>query len=234
MNITRVSVDSTGNQTPLLFSNPSVSPAGQFAGEPSTSFSFSSHTTDSAGNQTTTSVGNQTTTPVGNQSNQAPSLVSDPNEFEGLSGDDRLIGTNDGNRIFGNEGNDVLIGLRSDDILMGGGGNDTLYGGKGRDYLDGGGGNDTLVGGAGRDRFRLGRSHTILDFANSEDILSTNLSFEELSISPGTDGTLIRLARSGVIIASLIGVAPNLIGREDFERVEVDIFPSRFTRPPYF
>jgi len=317
MNITRVSVDSTGNQAPLLFSNPSVSPAGQFAGEPSTSFSFSSHTTDSAGNQTITSVGNQTTTPVGNQGNQAPSLFSNPsvspagqfagepntsfsfsshttdsagnqgnqaplsfsapsaspdrqfvgepstsfpfssdttnlvprdtnnnlnvfvsdtskitdvnpsiaappiNRIEGLPGDDTLTGTNNlSDEIRGKAGNDVLRGLKGQDFLYGDDGNDILYGGKSYDHLHGGLGNDTLVGGAAQDIYYIAAgsgTDTILDFANSEDLVElAGFTFDELLILPGTNGTLITAARSGEILASLIGVPPNLIGREDF------------------
>ncbi|MEG5175428.1 hypothetical protein [Microcoleus sp. B3-D7] len=46
--------------------------------------------------------------------------------------------------------------------------------------------------------------------------LINGLTFRQLSISPGTDGTLITVAGSGEALASLIGVAPNLIGSEDF------------------
>jgi hypothetical protein len=46
--------------------------------------------------------------------------------------------------------------------------------------------------------------------------MSNGLTFRQLSISPGTDGTLITVAGSGEVLASLTGVAPNLIGSEDF------------------
>jgi hypothetical protein len=46
--------------------------------------------------------------------------------------------------------------------------------------------------------------------------LINGLTFGQLSISPGTNGTLIRLASSGEVLASLTGVDPNLIGSEDF------------------
>jgi hypothetical protein len=45
------------------------------------------------------------------------------------------------------------------------------------------------------------------------------LTFGQLSISPGTNGTLIRVASSGEVLASLTGVDPNLIGSEDFVSV---------------
>jgi Ca2+-binding RTX toxin-like protein len=82
-------------------------------------------------------------------------------------------------------------------------------------------GNDNLVGGAGNDVFVLGAGlgvDTISDFTNSQDTIQliNGLTFGQLSISPGTNGTLIRLASSGEVLASLTGVAPNLIGSEDF------------------
>ena len=85
----------------------------------------------------------------------------------------------------------------------------------------GGLGNDTLVGGAGNDVFVLGARlgvDTISDFTDGQDIIQliNGLTFGQLSISPGTNGTLIKVAGSGEVLASLTGVAPNLIGSEDF------------------
>jgi Ca2+-binding RTX toxin-like protein len=121
----------------------------------------------------------------------------------------------------GFDGDDALIGLRSNDILVGGGGSDNLSGGKGFDTLNGGLGNDNLVGGAGNDVFVLRAGlgvDTISDFGNGQDTIQliNGLTFGQLSISPGTNGTLIRAASSGEVLASLTGVAPNLIGPEDF------------------
>jgi len=115
----------------------------------------------------------------------------------------------------------VQTGLRANDVLNGGDGNDILYGGKGFDTLNGGLGNDTLVGDAGNDVFVLGARlgvDTISDFANSQDTIQliNGLTFGQLSISPGTNGTLIRVVGSGEVLASLTGVVPNLIGSEDF------------------
>ena len=195
MNITHVSVDlasNQGSQNPSLFSPVSRSSDGRFADEPSVSFWFSSHA--------------------------RPGIYT--SVIEGLSSNDSLTGTNIGDLIMGYAGNDVLIGLRGNDRLNGGDGSDILKGGKDEDVLIGDFGDDMIVGGAGSDEFRVGEGFgidTILDFANSEDIVSLrNLTFEQLSISQGTNGTLIRVASSGEIIASLIGVAPNLIGSEDF------------------
>jgi len=155
------------------------------------------------------------------------------NNIQGLPGDDSLIGTGITDVIIGYAGNDLLIGLQDNDDLVGGYGSDTLIGGKGLDVLEGGFGNDILVGGAGRDFFSIGPGlgiDTILDFDNSKDFvqLILGLTFEELLISPGPNGTLIRLVSSGEVLVSLIGVAPNLIGSEDFIST-----PSSYIHPIY-
>src|SRR6476661_8118752 len=144
-----------------------------------------------------------------------------PNVINGTNGNDNLTGTPGNDTINGLAGDDVLSGLRANDIINGGDGSDNLSGGKGFDTLNGGLGNDILVGGAGNDVFVLGAGlgvDTISDFANSQDTIQliNSLTFGQLSISPGTNGTLIRVASSGEVLASLIGVDPNLIGPEDF------------------
>jgi Tol biopolymer transport system component len=152
----------------------------------------------------------------------ASGVINTPsNNINSTPGNDNLTGTSGNDIINGSEGDDVLTGLRANDVLNGGDGNDILSGGKGFDTLNGGLGNDNLVGGAGNDVFVLGAGlgvDTISDFTNSQDTfqLINGLTFGQLSISPGTNGTLIRVASSGEVLASLTGVAPNLIGSEDF------------------
>jgi Ca2+-binding RTX toxin-like protein len=146
---------------------------------------------------------------------------STPNVINGTPGNDNQTGTRGNDIINGSQGDDVLTGLRGNDLLNGGDGNDILGGGKGSDTLNGGLGNDNLVGGGGNDVFVLGAGlgvDTISDFGNRQDTfqLINGLTFGQLSISPGTNGTLIRLAGSGEVLASLTGVAPNFIGSEDF------------------
>ena len=143
------------------------------------------------------------------------------NVINGTPGNDNLTGTSGNDIINGSEGDDLLIGLRASDVLNGGDGNDILSGGKGSDTLNGGLGNDNLVGGAGNDVFVLGAGlgvDTISDFTTSQDTIQliNGLTFGQLSISPGTNGTLIRLAGSGEVLASVTGVVPNLIDSEDF------------------
>lgn len=139
---------------------------------------------------------------------------------DGTPGDDSLIGTLGQDILNGFDGNDIIIGKQGNDYLFGGNGNDILNGGKGSDNLNGGLGNDTLTGGAGSDSFTIGLRlgiKTISDFANGEERIFLNgPGFEQLSISPVTNGTLITVASTGEVLAVLIGVAPNLIGPEDF------------------
>jgi Ca2+-binding RTX toxin-like protein len=146
---------------------------------------------------------------------------STPKVINGIPGNDNLTGTSGNDIINGAEGDDVLTGLRASDVLNGGDGNDILSGGKGSDTLNGGLGNDALEGSAGKDVFVLGAGlgvDTISDFGNRQDTIQliNGLTFGQLSISPGTNGTLIRLAGSGEVLASLTGVDPYFIGSEDF------------------
>jgi len=200
---TRVSVDSAGNQGNNDSSSPSISADGQFV-------AFNSKASNLV---------------PGDTNNTDDIFVVDTsstrNVINGTDGNDNQTGTTGNDIINGSEGDDVLTGLRANDFLNGGDGNDTLSGGKGSDTLNGGLGNDNLVGGAGNDVFVLGAGlgvDTISDFTNSQDTfhLINGLTFGQLSISPETNGTLIRVASSGEVLASLTGVAPNLLGSEDF------------------
>jgi Ca2+-binding RTX toxin-like protein len=200
---TLVSVDSAGNQANSDSSSPSISADGQFV-------AFNSNASNLVPGDT-------------NNSNDifVVDTIRTGNLLNGTPGNDNLTGTSSNDIINGSEGDDVLTGLRASDVLNGGDGNDILSGGKGSDTLNGGLGNDNLVGGAGNDVFVLGAGlgvDTISDFTNSQDTIQliNGLTFGQLSISPGTNGTLIRLASSGEVLASLTGVAPNLLGSEDF------------------
>jgi Ca2+-binding RTX toxin-like protein len=198
---TNVSVDSAGNPGEAF--NPSISADGRFVAFDSNSSNLVPGQTDDYRNIF------------------VADTSSTPNVINGTPGNDNQTGTSGNDIINGLEGDDVLIGLRANDILNGGDGNDILSGGKGSDTLNGGLGNDTLVGSAGKDVFVLGAGlggDTISDFGNDQDTIQliNGLTFGQLSISPGTNGTLIRQAGSGEVLASLTGVAPNLIGSEDF------------------
>jgi Ca2+-binding RTX toxin-like protein len=200
---TRVSVDSAGNQANSSSDSPSISADGRFV-------AFDSKSSNLV---------------PGDTNNTDDIFVVDtsstPNVINGTPGNDNQTGTTGNDIINGSEGDDVLTGLRASDVLNGGDGNDILSGGKGSDTLNGGLGNDNLVGGGGNDVFVLGAGlgvDTISDFTKSQDTIQliNGLSFGQLSISPGTNSTLIRQAGSGEVLASVTGVAPNLIGSEDF------------------
>ncbi|MEG4170409.1 MULTISPECIES: calcium-binding protein [unclassified Microcoleus] len=206
---TRVSVDSAGNQGNSLSFEASISADGGRV-------AFSSDATNLVPGDTNNNI-DVFVSDIGNIPGNNPL----GNNINGTPGNDNLSGTSGKDIINGVEGNDVLTGLRGNDILVGGEGSDILNGAKGFDTLNGGLGNDILVGGAGNDVFVLGAGlgvDTIADFASSQDTvqLINGLTFGQLSISPGTDGTLITVTSSGEVLASLIGVAPNLIGSEDF------------------
>jgi Ca2+-binding RTX toxin-like protein len=199
---TRLSVDSTGNQGNSDSEFPSISANGEKVAFLSFATNLVPGDTNNSSDFFVADIGNTS----GNNS---------PNNINGTPGNDNLTGT---------PGNDTINGLRGNDILNGGGGNDILNGGKGFDTLNGGLGNDTLVGGAGNDVFVLGAGlglDAISDFANGQDTvqLINGLTFGQLSISAGTNGTLIRVASSNEVLAALTGIAPNLIGIEDFVSV---------------
>ncbi|MEG4404587.1 calcium-binding protein [Microcoleus sp. MON2_D5] len=206
---TRVSVDSAGNQGNNDSFDPSISADGHRVAFDSEASNLVPGDTNNTFDVFVSDIGN---TPGNNPPN---------NNINGTDGNDILSGISGNDIINGVEGNDVLTGLRGNDILVGGDGRDVLNGGKGFDTLNGGLGNDILVGGGGNDVFVLGAGlgvDTIADFVKSQDTvqLINGLTFRQLSISPGTDGTLITVAGSGEVLASLIGIAPNLIGSEDF------------------
>ena len=137
--------------------------------------------------------------------------------IKGSSSNDSLTGTSSYYGINGFDGDDILFGLQGPDVLFGSYGKDTLYGGKGEDLLLGSSGEDVLSGGAGNDTFVLNSvGLTILDFANNQDRLHVGVTFDQILILPVTNGTLIAKASDGDVLATLVGVAPNLIGSEDF------------------
>lgn len=153
------------------------------------------------------------------------------NIIDGTPGKDVLTGKRSDDLIAGFGGNDILIGGAGDDLLNGGSSKDVLRGGKGNDLLDGGAGNDKLFGGEGADQFLLKRGKgkdTIADFKDGQDsfLLADGLEFEELTItrrfgqteiaSPKGQASFAGITATDEVLASLIGVQPNVIGLEDF------------------
>ncbi|WP_377476117.1 MAG: putative Ig domain-containing protein [Microcoleus anatoxicus] len=152
----------------------------------------------------------------------------------GDSGDDTLFGGMGNDTVYGGKGNDVVHGGKDDDLvsgdlgndtLFGDLGNDTVYGGAGDDLLNGGVGNDSLIGGDGRDRFVLSSGagvDTITDFQIGQDLLglSGGVRFDQLTISQGSgmqaQDTLIRIASTGELLASVIGFSSSSLTQDMF------------------
>jgi len=211
---TLVSVNSAGNPAKgFFYRGPSISGDGRFV-------AFTSTASDIVPGDTNNSydvfVADLTNTPGGTN--------NPPNVINGTDSNDYLTGTSGSDTMNGFKGDDTLTGLRRNDVVYGGKGNDILYGGKGDDTLISGLGNDTLIGGLGNDVFVLGAGFgvdTISDFIKGQNTveLINGLTFGQLFISPGSDGALIKLGSNGEVLASLTGVAANLLGPADFVSV---------------
>jgi Ca2+-binding RTX toxin-like protein len=149
--------------------------------------------------------------------------------LDGGLGDDSIYGGRGLDILTGGSGDDILFGGRGVDSLDGGAGNDSLYGGKandtllgglGDDFLNGENGDDFLTGGSGNDRFLLNSgsgSDTILDFEVGIDkfALGNGLSFQQLEISQTAGGTLLKVASTGQLLATVTGLNSS-IAASDF------------------
>ena len=66
------------------------------------------------------------------------------NIFNGLGGNDTMLGGRGNDTLFGGDGQDMLYGQQGDDLIYGEAGNDFMRGGSGNDMLDGGSGFDRV------------------------------------------------------------------------------------------
>ncbi|MEG5059221.1 SBBP repeat-containing protein [Microcoleus sp. A2-C5] len=166
-------------------------------------------------------INNSANSIIGTNGNDSLTGGSDNDFISARRGNDLIDGDLGNDTVYGGKDNDTLLGNNCDDILFGNLGNDLLNGGDGNDFLSGGFGDDTLIGGLGSDRFLLSTNSgidTIADFEDGTDLLTlTNgITFAQLAISQNGGATLIRLAATGEILASLNGVSSSLIGVADF------------------
>jgi len=140
---------------------------------------------------------------------------------QGTFGNDTLTGSSVGDFIRGGAGDDLVDGTEGNDKLLGNWGNDILVGGEGNDLLAGGFGNDLLVGGGGSDRFLLVSSletDTIADFESGVDAIALfgGLTFGQLDVTQSESDTLISVAGTGEVLATLTGVQANVLTAADF------------------
>jgi len=99
--------------------------------------------------------------------------------------------------------------------------NDILLGGDGGDFLTGEMRDDSLIERNESDRFLLSTNSgidPILDFEEGTNFLTLahNLSFSQFAIAQNSGATLIRLAATREILASVNGVSSTLINVADF------------------
>ena len=143
-------------------------------------------------------------------------------------GDDRLemVQYNNGNTSVtwdGLAGNDILIGASGNDILIGGAGVDQLRGHCGNDELHGGGGDDILNGGNGNDRYVFGRgdgNDTVSD-PEKNYITDSSGNFEE------DDGAYAYVNRYSTLWQVQPGAAPSsdtLLLAGDIRKEDLEIY----------
>lgn len=128
---------------------------------------------------------------------QALEAGFDPNlTFNGLSGNDRIIGGDLNDLIDGGDDNDELFGFDGNDTLAGGSGNDEINGGLGNDLISGGIGDDNLIGnlgddeisgGSGNDRIVAGDGLDIVDGGDGNDLISGGGGNDIISGGDGND-----------------------------------------------
>jgi len=157
---------------------------------------------------------------IGDSGNDFISARKASDSLDGGGGNDTIYGGRGLDTLTGGSGDDILFGGRGADSLEGGVGNDSLYGGKGDDtllggldddFLSGENGNDFLIGGSGTDRFLLtpgGGSDTVLDFEVGIDkfALDNGLTFQQLEISQTAGGTLLKVASTNQLLATVTGL----------------------------
>ncbi|NJK75433.1 MAG: hypothetical protein HC942_17125, partial [Microcoleus sp. SU_5_6] len=157
---------------------------------------------------------------IGGSGNDFISAIKASDSLDGGAGNDSIYGGRELDTLTGGDGDDILFGGRGADSLDGGEGNDSLYGGKGNDtllggagddFLSGENGDDFLTGGGGNDRFLLNSgngSDTIDDFELGIDkfVLDNGLTFQDLAIDRTATGTLLKLASTDRVLATVAGL----------------------------
>jgi Ca2+-binding RTX toxin-like protein len=128
--------------------------------------------------------------------------------FNGLGGNDNIVGSTGADTIYGGEGNDSI---------QGGGGADSIFGENGDDFINGIFGLDTIDGGAGRDTILITVAPAVVDFNTATDAQLINV--EAIFATGSAAGITINLSNQteGFLIGSQWDNA--IIGSQGFDTV---------------
>ncbi|WP_170337070.1 calcium-binding protein [Ruegeria arenilitoris] len=116
--------------------------------------------------------------------------------YQGLGGNDQIIGSKMSDTLDGGSGNDFIVGnLGSNEItggsgndsLLGGANNDTIYGTTGLNTIDGGYGDDSIIGGNLNDKIIVGLGTDTIDGGSGTDTLEFTNDFDGSIISASVD-----------------------------------------------
>jgi len=217
----RVSVDSAGNKGENYSADPFISADGRFVAFESKASNLVPGDTNYSNDIFVRDLLTNTTTRVsvdsaGNQANDLsvnPSISADGRRvaFSSLAANLVPGDTNNTLDVFVSDIGKTPSNNPPDNNINGALGNDLLTGTSGNDIINGVEGNDVLIGLPNNDVFVLGtglKVDTIADFAKSQDTvqLINSLILGQLSISPGTEAPLIKVAGNGEVLAPLIAL----------------------------
>ena len=104
-----------------------------------------------------------------------------------LSGDEAIVGTDNGESLFGETGNDTIFGKGGNDEIFGSEGSNTLYGGDGDDIINAGSQADTIYGGAGNDSVLAAEGDNIIFGGLGDDTISTGSGNDKIIGGVGND-----------------------------------------------
>lgn len=92
-----------------------------------------------------------------------------PVKYDGLGGNDSIIGSDFDDEIDGGEGDDYINGGKGKDKIKGGLGNDQILGSEADDSLYGDDGDDTIIGGIGRDWLTGGTGADVFSYIATKE-----------------------------------------------------------------
>ncbi|MEG3846253.1 DUF4347 domain-containing protein, partial [Microcoleus sp. herbarium19] len=118
--------------------------------------------------------------------------------IKAYSGNDTLLGGEGSDLLWGNRGNDDINGEQDNDTIYAGKDNDSVRGGKGDDQIFGDRDNDVIYGDSGNDTVRGGRDRDRLFGDEGNDVLFGDLSGDILTGGGGCDLFAIGRVNNGV------------------------------------